>query len=217
VVQLPENCCNNGRIQRIGERDNTIQESFRDLTWRMSGIWEHKFNPNAQMNLGLLFQRLENTQDKAETNITTTQNFTNNPANTPGLIGSPTSTSINEIRNTNEQEWLATLGFNFLLGENHRLSAGFEGSFRDRDAGLVDRVDVKANYELSEQQFNFYLQDEIAIAPNHLLLRFYGRNIGGIKNDRIRTTFDQQNRFVDELVDLQSASAIYGFNLSWSF
>ncbi|YAF95552.1 MAG: TonB-dependent receptor plug domain-containing protein [Nodularia sp. CChRGM 3473] len=162
------NFFNNGRLQRIRERENEIQESFRDLTWRMSGVWQHEFNPNAQMNLGLLFQRLEYTQNKTETNTITDQNFDNNPANTPRPIGSPNITTSNEIRNTNEQEWLATLGFNFLLGKNHRLSAGFEGSFRDRDAGFADRVDVKANYELSEQQFNFYLQDEITLSPNHL-------------------------------------------------
>lgn len=159
----------NGRLQRIRQRENTVQESFRNFTWRMSGVWEHEFNPKAQMNLGLLFQRLENTQDKTETNIITDENFDNNPANTPRPIGSPSRTTINEIRNTNEQEWLATLGFNFLLGDNHRLTTGFEGSFRDRDAGFADRVDVKANYELSEQQLSFYIQDEITLSPDHLL------------------------------------------------
>ncbi|WP_414528057.1 TonB-dependent receptor plug domain-containing protein [Nodularia chucula] len=159
----------NGRLQRIRERENAVQESFKDFTWRMSGVWEHEFNPNAQMNLGLLFQKLEYTQDKTETNTITDQNFNNTPENTPQAISSPSRNTINEIRNTNEQEWLATLGFNFLLGENHRLSTGFEGSFRDRDAGFADRVDVKANYELSEQLLSFYLQDEITLSPNHLL------------------------------------------------
>jgi outer membrane receptor protein involved in Fe transport len=163
------NFFNNGRLQRIRQRENTLQESFQDLSWRMSGVWEHQFNPNAEMNLGLMLQRLEYTQDNTETSITTDQNFDNDPANTPRPIAAPTINTSSETRNTNEQELLATLGFNFLLGENHRLSTGFEGIFRDRDAGFVDRVDVKANYELSEQQFNFYIQDEITLSPNHLL------------------------------------------------
>ncbi|MBF2018493.1 MAG: TonB-dependent receptor [Rivularia sp. T60_A2020_040] len=58
---------------------------------------------------------------------------------------------------------------NINLGESHRLSTGFEGSFRDRDAGFADKVDVKANYELNEQLFSFYVQDEITLSPNHLL------------------------------------------------
>lgn len=173
-----------GRTQELSEQTVTIDEDKKITGWRLSGGWERQLSRDADMRLGLLFQQTDESKDKIETSTTGTRRF-RDAAGSP-INGTPTTstTSKREDEIKTDQELLGTLGFNWRLSPAHRLSFGIEGSLRDREKNKrtfeqtlaptlraeVERTNPKDVYDIEENQFNAFLQDEIRLGDKHVLV-----------------------------------------------
>ncbi|WP_278751344.1 TonB-dependent receptor plug domain-containing protein [Fischerella thermalis] len=174
-----------GRLQERQQQTVDLDEDKTITGWRLGGSWEHQFSSTANMKLGLLFQKTDETRDKVEVIETTTTTFQN-------VVGSPvdsrrpvrTNTIIKrEEERKPDQELFATLGFNFRPWENHLFTVGTEGSLRDREKkkitteqqitpqilAAVEKTAPKDVYRIEENQFNIFVQDEIRLSDQHTL------------------------------------------------
>ncbi|PMB40297.1 hypothetical protein CEN40_22495 [Fischerella thermalis CCMEE 5205] len=174
-----------GRLQERQQQTVDLDEDKTITGWRLGGSWEHQFSSTANMKLGLLFQKTDETKDKVEVIESTTTTFQN-------VVGSPvdsrrpvrTNTIIKrEEERKPDQELFATLGFNFRPWENHLFTVGMEGSLRDREKkkitteqqiapqilAAVEKTAPKDVYRIEENQFNIFVQDEIRLSDQHTL------------------------------------------------
>jgi len=173
-----------GRTQEIKEQVVTIDEDKKIRGFRLSGGWERQLSPDADMKLGLLFQRTDENKDKTETTSSTTTKFKN--AEGSPIDGSPkTDSSLKrEDEKKYDQEFIGNLGFNWRLSDSHKLTLGIEGSLKDREKNKrvfeqkiapkleneVEKTNPKDVYNIEENQFNAFLQDEIRLGEKHTLV-----------------------------------------------
>jgi outer membrane receptor for ferrienterochelin and colicins len=174
-----------GRLQELQRQTVNNNEDKTIVGWRLGGSWEHQFSSTADMKLGLSYQRTDEDKDKVEITTNNTTTFRN-------VVGSPvdparpvTNTTIikREEERKPEEEFFATLGFNFRPWDNHRLTVGLEGSLRDREKNkitteqqivprllaAVTKTGPKDVYTIEENQLNIFIQDEIRLGERHTL------------------------------------------------
>ena len=174
-----------GRLQEQQEETVKKDEDKTITGWRLGGHWERELSDTANMKLGLFFQRTDERKDKVETKnniITTFRNVDgspldpNRPVRNPGDIKREEETKF-------DQGLLGTLVFNLRPWENHRLTVGVEGNLRDREKKKigteqptspqlrepVEKIGPKDIYNITENQLNLYIQDEIHLAAQHIL------------------------------------------------
>lgn len=174
-----------GRLQEQQQETVKKDEEKTVTGWRLGGHWERELSDTANMKLGLFFQRTDERKDKLETKnniITTFLNSNgspldpNRPVRNPGDIKREEETKY-------DQGLLGTLVFKFNPWENHRLTVGVEGNLRDREKKKirieqqtspqlrepVERIGPKDIYNITENQLNLYIQDEIRLGELHTL------------------------------------------------
>ncbi|MBF2065433.1 MAG: TonB-dependent receptor [Calothrix sp. C42_A2020_038] len=212
----------NGRTQEFRDQTVKIDEDKQIRGWRLSGGWERQLSQNADIRLGLLFQRTDETKDKIETTTAITTRFrdaVNSPVNgTPTLSGAVKR----EDEKKYDQELLGTLGFNWRLSAAHRLSFGIEGSLRDREKNKrtfeqtlaptltaeVERSNPKDVYNIEENQFNAFLQDEIRLGNQHTL-------IAGIRMEMVdNTATARDNTSISQSGTVFNPSLHYKYEIS---
>ncbi len=194
---------NTGRTQESKEQIIRGEEEKNITGWRLSGDWKRQLSPDADMTLGLLYQRTDETKDKIEINTTTTTTFLNQDGN-PQDPKKPIKTDITSKRedeDKSDQEFKSNVAFNWRLSSAHRLSLGLEGSLRDRDKNKrtferksptdpeVEKINPKDRYSIEENQFNAYLQDEIRLGDKHTL-------VAGVRMESVNNTATAQDRSV---------------------
>ncbi|TVP65120.1 MAG: TonB-dependent receptor [Nodularia sp. (in: Bacteria)] len=174
-----------GRLQEQQQETVKKDEDKTVTGWRLGGHWERELSDTADMKLGLFFQRTDERKDKVEVKdniITTFLNVDgspldpNRPVRNPGDIKREDETKY-------DQGLLGTLVFNLRPWENHRLTVGVEGNLRDREKKKigteqqtspqlrepVERIGPKDIYNITENQLNLYVQDEIRLGELHTL------------------------------------------------
>lgn len=174
-----------GRLQEQQQETIKKDEDKTVTGWRLGGHWERELSATADMKLGLFFQRTDETKDKVEVKdsvITTFRNVDgspldpNRPVRNPGDIKREDETKY-------EQGLLGTLVFNLRPWENHSLTVGIEGNLRDREKKKitteqktapqlrepVDKTVPKDIYNITENQLNLFVQDEIRLGELHTL------------------------------------------------
>ncbi|MBF2017861.1 MAG: TonB-dependent receptor [Rivularia sp. T60_A2020_040] len=173
-----------GRNQENKEQVVTIDEDKDIRGFRLSGGWERKLSPDADMKLGLLFQRTDQTKDETETTLSSTTKFKNEDGSPIDGSAKTDSSLKREDEKKYDQEFLGNLGFNWRLSDSHKLTLGIEGSLKDREKNKrifeqklapkleeeVEKTKPKDVYNIEENQFNAYIQDEIRLGEKHTLV-----------------------------------------------
>lgn len=174
-----------GRLQELQQQTVKIDEDKTITGWRLGGSWEHQFSANADMKLGLLFQRTNENKDKVETVTSSTSTYLNTPNNPldPKKPVTNSTTVKREDEKKPDQELLGTLSFNFRPWENHKFIVGLEGSLRDREKkkitteqqiaprvlAVTEKTGPKDVYSIEENQLNIFVQDEISLGERNTL------------------------------------------------
>lgn len=192
-----------GRIQETRQQQVQEEETKTMTGWRLSGDWKRQLSPDADMTLGLLYQRSDEIKDKTAIENTTTTTFLNQDGSPPDPRR-PMKTDITSKREDerkNDQEFKGNVAFNWQVSPAHRLSLGLEGSLRDREKNKrtferksptdpeVEKSNPKDIYSIEENQFNAYLQDEIRLGDKHTL-------VAGLRMESVNNTATARDRSV---------------------
>lgn len=169
-----------GSLRRERERVRFNDEESDILTWRVGTRWERQLSSNSDLEIGFTAQGLNNEATKDERTFTTDTNFNNNGV---PRVGTTQESRNQEVRTITELDLIANARLNWQVRENHLLSFGVSGNFRDREADKVanDEPIPKDFFNIDETQFNIFVQDEWQIAPKHTLLI-------GLRLEQVETT-----------------------------
>ncbi len=174
-----------GRLQEQQQETVKKDEDKTVTGWRLGGHWERELSATADMKLGLFFQRTDERKDKVEVKdniITTFLNVDGSPLDPARPVRNPGDIKREEETKF-EQGLLGTLVFNLRPWENHSLTLGVEGNLRDREKKKitteqptapqlrepVEKIGPKDIYNITENQLNLYVQDEIRLGDLHTL------------------------------------------------
>lgn len=159
----------NGDLERIRERVRLNDENTRLVNWRLGSRWERQLAENSQLEISLLAQGLDNQVSKDEQETTTNTNFDEDPA---GVAEDPQISNTVQQDSTTELDIITSAQLDWQPNEAHQVSAGINGSFRDRDANRIQNDEPVPNdiFGIEETQLNLFLQDEWSWNLKHSLL-----------------------------------------------
>ncbi|WP_169615089.1 TonB-dependent receptor [Nodosilinea sp. P-1105] len=171
---------NNGTLQRQRERIRLNDENSRVLNWRVGTRWQRELGADSTLEVGLLVQGLDSTTNKEEREVRTDTNFNNAGV---GTVGTPQESRTEQRDSTTETDWIASARLDWQVSDQHRLTLGVNGSFRDRNADRIQNDEPVPNniFGIDETQINAFIQDEWTLAPNHTLL-------AGVRLEQVYTT-----------------------------
>jgi outer membrane receptor for ferrienterochelin and colicins len=171
--------------QAVNERENKVITGGRVQT----GV-DHDLSPTAKLNVTLLYQRTDENKDKIE--------FTNRQ-NAAGVVTATTRKV--ETEQKYDAEIMATTQLNWQTSPGNRLTLGLEGIWRDREKdkavtnqnlfptlGAITPANLGAKdlYNLTENQFNFIVQNEWQIDARQTLT--VGARIETVNNNALSGT-----------------------------